>query len=178
VLLVTPHLGNWEFGAPLVTRRNVALNVITLTEPGGGFTELRESARHRAGITTHVIGENPFAFVEIIKRLQAGEVVALLMDRPPTASAVRVEFCGRPFDASIAVAELARATGAAILPVAICRSGAEYTAEIFPEITYDRAALNSREARRVLTGQILRAFEPAIRKHPEQWFHFVPIWPS
>jgi KDO2-lipid IV(A) lauroyltransferase len=178
VLLVTPHLGNWEFGAPLVTRRNVPLNVITLTEPGDGFTQLRESARHRAGITTHVIGENPFAFVEIIKRLQAGEVVALLMDRPPATSAVRVEFCGHPFDASIAVAELARATGAAILPVAICRSGAEYTAEVFPEITYDRATLNSREARRELTGQILRAFEPAIRKHPEQWFHFVPIWPS
>ena len=61
---------------------------------------------------------------------------------------------------------------------AICRSGVEYTAEVLPEIPYDRATLNSREARRELTGQILRAFEPVIRKHPEQWFHFVPIWPS
>jgi lauroyl/myristoyl acyltransferase len=23
----------------------------------------------------------------------------------------------------------------------------------------------------------MRAFEPAIRQHPDQWFHFVPIWP-
>jgi len=41
ILLLTPHLGNWEFGGPLLTRRGVNLQVITLAEPGNGFTELR-----------------------------------------------------------------------------------------------------------------------------------------
>src|SRR5437867_170006 len=34
VLLVTPHLGNWEFGGPLLTQRGYKLQVITLAEPG------------------------------------------------------------------------------------------------------------------------------------------------
>ena len=33
-------------------------------------------------------------------------------------------------------------------------------------------------ARIQLTQEILRAFEPAIRQHLTQWFHFVPIWPD
>jgi lauroyl/myristoyl acyltransferase len=177
LLLITPHLGNWEFGAPLILRRGLTLNVLTLAEPGADFTALRDAARRRGGVRTHVVGGDPFAFVEIIKRLQSGEAVALLMDRPPSASAVRVELFGKPFDASIAVAELARASGAAVLPVTVCRDGDAYAVRVLGEVNYDRAALGDRAARIALTGEILRAFEPSIRQHPDQWFHFVPLWP-
>jgi lauroyl/myristoyl acyltransferase len=50
--------------------------------------------------------------------------------------------------------------------------------EFLPEFIYDRAALNSREGRRELTQQMMRAFEPVIREHLDQWYHFVPIWPE
>ncbi len=176
VLLLTPHLGNWEFGAPLLARRGVKLLVITLAEPGAGFTEMRQESRARWGIETLVIGDNPFAFVEIIKRLESGATVALLVDRPPAASAVEVELFGKPFAASIAAAELARASGCVLLPVYLPRTTEGYAAHILPEIAYDRRALGDRESRRNLTQQILRAFEPAIRQHLEQWFHFVSIW--
>jgi lauroyl/myristoyl acyltransferase len=79
--------------------------------------------------------------------------------------------------ASIAAAELARASGCALLGVTIVGSGAGYTAHVLPEIAYDRRALGSREGRRELTQKIMRAFEPEIREHLDQWFHFVPIWP-
>jgi lauroyl/myristoyl acyltransferase len=125
-----------------------------------------------------VIGEDPFAFLEIIKRLQAGAAVALLVDRPPPATAVTVELFGRPFSASVAAAELARASGCALLPVCLPRAGDVYEAHVLPEIPYDRAALSSREARRQFTQEIMRAFEPVIHEHLDQWFHFVPIWPK
>ena len=176
MLLITPHLGNWELGGPLLAHHGYKLLVLTQPEPGG-LTELRRASRARWGIETLVVGNDGFAFVEIIKRLQAGEIVALLMDRPPPAGAVEVELFGRPFMASIAAAELARASGCALLGVTIVRAGGGYTARVLPEITYDRRALGSREARRELTGKIVRAFEPEIREHLDQWFHFVPIWP-
>jgi len=64
----------------LLTKRGVNLQVITLAEPGGRFTELRKASRARWDIDTLVIGEDPFASVEIIRRLEAGATVALLMD--------------------------------------------------------------------------------------------------
>lgn len=178
VLLLTPHLGNWELGAPLLARQGIDLHVVTLVEPAAGLTELRQRARARQGVQTHVIGQHSFAFVEIVKRLTAGQVVALLVDRPPPASAVTVELFDRPFLASVAPAELARASGCALLPVVVPRVAGGYRAEVLPEISYDRAALGDRQSRRALTQKILRAFEPLIRQHVDQWYHFVPLWPA
>ncbi len=88
-----------------------------------------------------------------------------------------VTLCGQLFSASISAAELARATGCAILPTAIVRSGDTYSAHILPEMAYERADLGSREAREKFTGEIMRAFEPLLTQYPDQWYHFVSIWP-
>ena len=130
------------------------------------------------GVETLVVGEDAFAFIEIIRRLQAGATVALLLDRPPPSTAVTVELFGRPFCASIAAAELARASGCALLPTYVVRHAGGYSAGLLPEIIYDRAALGDRAARINLTREILRAFEPAIQQHVDQWYHFVPVWPA
>lgn len=178
VLLVTPHLGNWELGAAFFVRRNIPLLILTQAEPDAELTRMRQASRLQRGVETLVVGDDAFAFVEIIKRLQAGATVALLVDRPPPASAVNVELFGRPFPASIAAAELARASGCAIVPAVIVRQAHSYAATILPEIVYDRAAIGDRAARSQLTQEILRAFEPAISQHVEQWYHFVPLWPE
>ena len=178
ILLVTPHLGNWEFGAPLLATRNIPLAIVTLEEPGTGFTELRRRSRAREGIETFVVGRDPFGFVDLIRRLEEGVTVALLLDRPPPATSVEVLLFGRRFRASIAAAELARATGCTLLPVVLPLVGSRYAARILPEVAYDRTALRSREARIELTARLMQAFEPAIREHPDQWFHFVPVWPA
>ena len=178
VLLVTPHLGNWEFGGPSLSRRGVNLHVITLAEPGDTFTELRQASRSRWNIETLVIRDDPFTFLEIIRRLEAGATVALLIDRPPAPTAVTVDLFGRPFAASVAAAELARASGCLILPVYIPLVGDAYEAHILPPVPYDRASLRDRAARQRLTQAIVRALEPLIRQHLDQWYHFVPIWPE
>jgi predicted exporter/lauroyl/myristoyl acyltransferase len=176
VLLLTPHLGNWEFGGPWLTQKGVSLLVVTLAEPGQNFTQLRQASRARWNIETLVIGTDPFAFIEIIKRLEAGATVALLVDRPTPATEVTTELFGRPFAASIAAAELARASGCVLLPVYLPREGDSYSACVLPPVPYDRAALRDREARRRLTQEIMRAFEPVIRQHLNEWYHFIPIW--
>ncbi|MFZ0828762.1 MAG: MMPL family transporter [Verrucomicrobiia bacterium] len=178
VLLVTPHLGNWEFGGEFLVQHGCKLVVLTQPEPDPRLTEMRQNSRRLRGVETLVVGEDMFAFVEIIRRLQAGATVALLVDRPPAPTAVKVELFDKSFLASNAVAELARASGSAIVPTYIVRQRDHYLAQMLPEIAYDRAAIGNREARIRLTQEILRAFEPAIRQHLTQWFHFVPIWPE
>jgi KDO2-lipid IV(A) lauroyltransferase len=178
VLLVTPHLGNWEFGAPLMKERGAKLLVITLAEPQNQLTELRKASRARWGIETLVIGQDPFGFIDVIRRLEEGATVALLMDRPPAYSRVIVELFGRPFPASIAAAELARASNCILLPVYLPRTAQGYAAHILPAVGYDRASLRDLGARQQLTQKIIRAFEAPIRDHLNQWFHFVPIWPA
>jgi KDO2-lipid IV(A) lauroyltransferase len=178
VLFVTPHLGNWEHGGLLLARYGIPLTVLTLAEPDASLTELRAASRARWGIDTLVIGRDSFAFVEVIKRLEAGKALAISIDRPPARSAVLAELFGRPFEATLAAAELARASGCALIGVTIVRRREGYAVRVLPEFTYERRALGNREARRKLTEQILRAFEPVIRENLDQWYQFVPLWPT
>ncbi len=179
VLLVTLHLGNWEFGAPFVATGGRKILVLSASEPGGArFTEKRAAARARAGVDTLVVGSDPFAFIAVIQRLQSDGLVALLLDRPDPRHAVDVLLAGRILRASPAAAELARAAGCQVVPVAILREGNFYKAHALAPVPYDRALLGSCEGRAEFTGRIVRAFEPWLRQHPDQWFHFVPIWAS
>jgi len=178
VLLVTPHLGNWELGGAFMARQGCKLVVLTQAEPDPRLTAMRQASRARWGIETLVVGGDAFAFIEIIKRLQQGATVALLVDRPPAPTGVAVDLFGKKYFASIAAAELARASGCAIVPTFIVREAEGYRAHILPEVAYDRASIGNRQARIALTQEILRAFEPVIRQHVTQWFHFVPVWPE
>jgi len=176
VLFLTIHLGNWEFGAPLLTDRGIKLQVVTLAEPQAQLTSLRQQARSRWGVDTIALGSDPFASVEIIRRLEENNAVALLVDRPPPATATPVTLFDQPFSASVAAAELARASGCALLPVYLPRTPQGYVAHLLPEIPYERRALRDPQARTHLTQQIMSAFQPAIRQYLNQWYHFVPIW--
>lgn len=177
-LFITLHLGNWEHGGLLLTQLGIRLTILTQAEPDDGLTDLRIEARRRCGVETLVIGQDDFAFVEVIKQLQAGADLAISLDRPPEKGGVPIEFFGHPFEASLAAAELARASGCALIGVTIVRRPNGYAVKVLPEFTYDRKALGNREARRELTQQILRAFEPEIRKDIDQWYQFTPIWPK
>jgi KDO2-lipid IV(A) lauroyltransferase len=178
VLFIVLHLGNWEHGGLLLAELGIKLIVITLAEPDDGLTEIRAASRARWGIETLIIGRDSFALVEVIKRLQTGAALAIAIDRPTERSDSRVELFGQPFAAPPVVAELARASGCALVGATIVRHPKGFAAKVLPEFTYDRHALGSREARRELTQQILRAFEPEIRNHLDQWYQFVPIWPQ
>jgi KDO2-lipid IV(A) lauroyltransferase len=175
-LFITLHLGNWEHGGLLLNQLGIRLTILTQAEPDGGLTDLRKAARARYGVDTLIIGEDSFAFVEVIKQLQAGADMAVSLDRPPDRGGLPVEFFGQPFEASLAAAELARASGCALVGVTIVRRPDGYAVRVLPEFIYDRKNLGNRDARRELTQQILRAFEPEIRKDIEQWYQFTPIW--
>ena len=177
-LYITLHLGNWEHGGLLLTQLGIRLTILTQAEPDDGLTDLRIESRRRCGVETLVIGQDNFAFVEVIKQLQAGADLAISLDRPPERGGVPIEFFGHPFEASLAAAELSRASGCALIGVTIVRRPNGYAVKVLPEFTYDRRALGNREARRELTQQILRAFEPEIRKDVDQWYQFTPIWPK
>ncbi len=177
-LFITLHLGNWEHGGLLLDQLGIRLTVLTLAEPDDGLTDMRKASRARFGVDTLIIGRDSFAFVEVIKQLQAGADLAISLDRPPEQGGVPVQFFGQPFNASLAAAELARASGCALIGVTIVRRPGGFAVKVLPEFTYDRRALGDREARRELTQQILRAFEPEICKDLDQWYQFVPIWPA
>jgi len=178
VILVTGHLGNWELGGTLLALDGWPINVVTLEEPTGELTRMRDAYRRRLGIRTIAVGkDNTFAFVEMIAALRRNEIVCMLVDRPYAGTGSPVDFFGHPTSFSTAPVLLWQHTGAAVIPAFVLQNpGGRYQAFAEPAIPFDETITDRRESLARNTQKIATAFEKIIRPHPEQWFNYVPIW--
>jgi KDO2-lipid IV(A) lauroyltransferase len=179
VILVTAHLGNWELGGILLALRGLPMSVVTLEEPTTELTRWRDAYRQKVGIRTHAVGPgHDFAFLELIRTLRDGGVVAMLVDRPYAGSGISVEFFGRRAEFSSGAALLWQHTGAPVVPAFVLRnSRGGYTAFAQPPLEF----VKTRDPRADLAAntQVLATrFEHVIREYPDQWFNYVPIWPA
>jgi KDO2-lipid IV(A) lauroyltransferase len=176
-ILITAHLGNWELGGILLALEGVPLTVVTLEEPATGLTQWREAYRRRLGIKTVSVGADPFSFVAIVSALRRNEFVAMLVDRPVAAaradrggSAVPVQFFGAQTCFSSAPTLLWQHTGADVIPAFVLQKpGGRYVSLLAPPVPMD--ADGAANAQRIAT-----VFETIVRRNPEQWFNYVPIW--
>ena len=179
IVLVTGHLGNWELGGTLLALRGLPLTVITLEEPSSELTRWRDELRQKLGIKTIIVGPgHDFAFVEMMNVLRRNEILAMLVDRPYAGTGTTVKFCDRDTEISSAPALLWQHTGAAIVPAFVLQeSGGRYIS--FADAPLDfQPGPDKRQALIENTQRLATHFEDIIRKHPEQWYNYVPIWNS
>lgn len=177
-IVVTGHLGHWELGGLMLARHGLPLTVITLEEPSTELTRWREACRRQLGIKTITVGPgHPFAFVEMIQALRRNEFLAMLVDRPYNGTGTAVRFFGHETQFSTAPALLHQHTGAAVLPAFVIQDGkGGYITMAEPIIPMENDGANPQAALATNTQRIASMFEGIIRRHPEQWFNYVPIW--
>jgi KDO2-lipid IV(A) lauroyltransferase len=175
-ILITGHLGHWELGGIVLAQRGLPITVVTLPEPGEGLMKWREAGRRRLGIRTIAVGPgHDFAFVEMLRVLRDNGVLAMLVDRPYSGTGMPVKQFGRPTQYSTAAAMLAHHTGASVIPAFVLgQPGGRYRAIACPPV--GMAAGDLRETLPVNVQQIADLFESLIRRNPEQWFNYVPLF--
>lgn len=179
VIVVTAHLGHWELGGVLLARQGLPLTVITLEEPASELTRWRDEHRQHAGLRTIAVGPgHAFSFLDIVHALRRNEVVAMLVDRPYEGTGVTVNFCDHPTEFSTAPALLWQHTNAAVIPAFVLGMGnGRYAAFADPPLGFTRGPDPQLDLRRN-TQLLAQHFEHVIRQRPDQWFNYVPIWPS
>jgi KDO2-lipid IV(A) lauroyltransferase len=129
------------------------------------------------GIKTITVGPgHPFAFVEMMQTLRRNELVAMLVDRPYAGSGACVDLFGHKTEFSTAPALLAQHTGASVLPAFVLHDGrGGYRTMAEPPIAMD----TNGDANKTIptnTQRIATVFESVIRRHPGQWFNYVPLF--
>jgi len=177
VIVVTGHLGHWELGGLMLALLGLPLTVVTLEEPSSELTRWREACRRQLGIKTITVGPTyPFAFVEMMQTLRRNELIAMLVDRPYEGSGACVELFGHKTEFSTAAALLAHHTGASVLPafVVLDEDGGYSTMAESP-IPMDMQG-DPHQTLLSNTQRIATVFEGIIRRYPDQWFNYVPIW--
>jgi len=173
-IVVTAHVSNWDLLAAASAVYGYPISAVTNELPNSGLNDLVVAARERIGMKMISLG--PGSLRQILRALARGEVVALASDLYSGDRGVRVEFFNRPALFPSGPAAIALKTGAPILPVWIRRQPNNlYVAEVEEPIEVSRTGDNQRDIQ-VTTERIVRFFERIIRREPDQWLVFLPVW--
>jgi lauroyl/myristoyl acyltransferase len=181
VIFVTAHLGQWELSSHLAShglQRPVHVVREEEMDPEAQrFIEGLVRDMSAQGVTTHFASDDPRLGIALAEALRRGEVVALQGDRPRVNGRTHTaQLFGRPMPLPVGPQALARATGAALVPVFSFREGPyAYRVVVRPAITVARTRdrdADVAEAVQRLAGEI----EWAIRRAPHQWFCLRRLW--
>lgn len=175
VVLLTGHLGNWELGAVFVGKHNIKINVVTFRDGIETIDDIRERYRKQHNVHTIILGDSPFATLELANALQRNEVVAMLVDRSgigpgnDAGNSIGVNFFGKAAHFPGGPLVLARVTGASILPGFIVKDGNGY------RVIIEKPIIIENEDAEQYAQDIITLFENRIREYPDQWYNFVEI---
>ena len=99
----------------------------------------------------------------------------MLVDRPYSGTGMAVKQFGRETQFSTAAAMLAHHTGATVIPAFVLEQpDGRYRAIACPPV--EMASGGLRGTLPVNVQRIADIFETLIRRHPEQWFNYVPLF--
>ncbi len=175
-VLVSLHLSNFDLGAQVFAAHFPGIQLLSLPDPGPGFRVANE-LRREGGI--EVTPLSLAALRQALRRLRAGGGVALMADRPISELDPPVTFFGRPAHMPSGHVRLALQSGAQILIVycVSAPSGRGYVLHVEPPLEPIRAS-DEENAVRINVRRVLEILETLIRRWPEQWQMFVPVWPE
>ncbi len=174
VIMALPHVGSWEYGGAFLARQDLPMtSVAERIEPAELFEFFLEQ-RARMGLT--IIPLDASSGSAIMATLRAGGLVGLLSDRDLAGTGVDVEFFGEKTTMPAGPAMLALRTGATLVTgVVFSGPGSDHRAFVDPPIdTIRQGSLRSDVSR--ITQEIAHRFEGWIRRAPEQWHVFQPLW--
>lgn len=175
-IFVGLHMGNWDFGAALISKRGFSINVVADT-----FDNPRLDAFVRKNRTR--LGLNPIPRAQAARRvlhlLRTNQGIAILMDRPvPEQEGVTVSFFGYPTAVPAGAAVLALKTGARVIPAGMIRNGAGNFRGIVDRPVYYTPTGDQATDVQALTQQLMDILAAWVQEYPDQWFMFRRMWPD
>ena len=113
---------------------------------------------------------------DIIRRLKAGQMLAILPDVRMRTEAVKVKFLGKEANIGGGMAMFARHANVPIFPVIVTRVGwAKHVAHIYPPVWSDPSLDKDADIQQ-MSQKVMDIVSDAIMAQPEQWFWYNKRW--
>lgn len=172
-IMVAPHLSNFDLAGRAMALNGFGVQALSYPQPHGGY-QWQNRLRQDIGIDiTPMSTEN---LRRAKARLKAGGAVITGLERPLPETNYYPNFFGYPAPVPVTYVRMALQTGSALLVVACVGTPEEnYILDcsdlIYMEQKSDPVLEIEKNAEKVL-----KAAEPFIRAHPEQWAMTYPLW--
>lgn len=174
-LMVAPHLSNFDLAGRAIALNGYDVQALSYPQPQGGY---QWQNRLRRNIGINITPMSVESMREAKARLKAGGGVITGLERPLPDTNYHPRFFGYPAPVPVSYVRMALQTNSAVFVIACTGTPEEnYRLEcsdlIYMEPDNDPVMEIEKNAEKVL-----KAAEPLIRAHPEQWAMTYPVWPS
>jgi KDO2-lipid IV(A) lauroyltransferase len=168
-ILVTGHLGNWEYLAGSLAARGLPITAVGAPMHNPAVDRWIHGLRSRFGMD--LIRTGRASGRACLKALRAGRMLLLLIDQDARTRGVFVDFFSTQVSTHTGVALLSLHTGLPIVPCRITREGDSHVVHVYSPL--DPARFSDRDGSvRLITQEVTTMLEMWIRERPSAWF-----WP-
>ena len=174
VIVALPHVGSWEYAAAYLCTQGIAMTAVAERIEPPALFDYFVAQRAAMGITIVPLDKNSGR--ALLSTLRDGGLVGLLCDRDIEENGIEVDFFGERTTMPAGPATLALRTGAMLCTGTVYSGpGRDHRAVIDPPIDTSRCGTLREDVLR-LTQEIAHRMEEMIRRAPEQWHVFQPLW--
>jgi KDO2-lipid IV(A) lauroyltransferase len=173
-ILALPHIGSWEYGGAFLATQDLPMTAVAeRIEPPALFDYFVEQ---RAAMGLTIVPLDQKSGGTLLSTLREGGLVGLLCDRDIEGTGIEVEFFGERTTMPAGPATLALRTGATLCTGAVYSGpGRDHRAVVEAPLDITRTGPLRKDVAR-LTQEIATRLEGLIRRAPEQWHVFQPLW--
>ena len=174
-ILLTGHLGSFDYVGQILGARNYPLTIITARTTARFIFDAVTYLRRSKGVS--MVEASPSGIRKAMQALRRGECVVLASDRDFHLNGRPVNFFGKPTTLPPGAARIGRETGAPLLPIFGKRLDRAQGVRFLPAFTIPKTRDIEADMEAGM-AKIVSILETAISATPDQWFMFQRVWPS
>jgi len=173
-LMLAPHLSNFDLGGRAIALNDYDVQALSYPQPQGGY-QWQNQLRRDAGINITPMSVESMRKAK--EKLKKGGGVLTGLERPLPETNYHPKFFGYPTPVPVSYVRMALQTHSAVF-VVVCTGTpqTDYRLEC-SDLIYMAADDDPVKEIEKNAEKVLKAAEPFIRDHPEQWSMTYPVWP-
>lgn len=174
VVVLTGHVGNWEWLAAGLSFAGLPVTTIVKRQPNDQHTQLLNEYREMVGV--EVFSRGTTELVSAAKALKKGKLLGFLADQDAGLNGVFVDFLGAPASTPLGPAVFSKRFHSPVVPAFIVREpGGKHRILIMDALRYEDTGDEEQDMKE-LTVRMTRVLEDVIRAHPDNWLWFQKRW--
>ena len=172
-IILSAHIGNWEFGGFIVPLLGYPLSAVVLSHQDKKINDFFTRQRRIANMTPIEIGVSLRSCFEVLRN---NGFLALLGDRDFSGRGMMMDFFGKKAIIPKGPAALSQRLNATIVPCFMIREKDDSFKLVFEDPIFPDLDEAEDVAIPALTERCLAVIESYIRRYPDQWYIFKDFW--
>ena len=174
VVLLTGHIGTWEWLAAAFSLSGLPVTAIAKTQPNAEYSRVLDDLR--ATIGAEIFSRGTSELLAAGRALKNGKILGFLADQDAGPGGAFIEFLGKTAATPLGPAVFSRKFRAPVVPAFILRRpDGKHTVRVYERMEYVDTGDTEKDLYD-LTVRMTRLMEEVIRENPTQWLWFQKRW--